>query len=442
MIAAAEYRRRRQRLMSLMDEGSIAVLPAAGQRFRNRNTEYPFRQDSDFYYLTGFAEPDAVLVLAPGRAHGQVILFCREREARAERYDGERVGPERAAERIGVDDAFPVNDLEEILPGMLEGRERIYITLGEYPEFDNRLMHWVAGIRAREAGGAIPPGEFVALKHLLHEQRLYKSAAELRAMREAARITCSAHRRAMAACRPGMTETQLEAELLHEFMVNGARSPAYPSIVGAGANACVLHYVDNHDVLKKGDLVLIDAGCEYQHYASDVTRTFPVAGKFSAAQRALYEVVLEANRQGIEACRPGATFIEPHSTALKVMVEGLIELNLIQGDVEEILQSERYREFCPHNSSHWLGSDVHDVGDYRVEGAWRPLEPGMVLTVEPGIYIPADDSTRHLAPRWRGVGIRVEDDVAITRQGHEVLSASAPKSVDDIERLMRGGADG
>ncbi len=441
MIAAAEYRRRRQRLMSLMDEGSIAVLPAAGQRLRNRNTEYPFRQDSDFYYLTGFAEPDAVLVLAPGRAHGQVILFCREREARAERYDGERVGPERAVERIGVDDAFPVNDLEEILPGMLEGRERIYITLGEYPEFDNRLMHWVAGIRAREAGGAIPPGEFVALKHLLHEQRLYKSAAELRAMREAARITCAAHRRAMVACRPGMTETQLEAELLHEFMVNGARSPAYPSIVGAGANACVLHYVDNHDVLKKGDLVLIDAGCEYELYASDVTRTFPVSGKFSGAQRALYEVVLEANRQGIEACRPGASFIEPHQTALKVMVEGLVDLKLMEGEVEEILHSERYRDFCPHNSSHWLGSDVHDVGDYRVDGAWRPLEPGMVLTVEPGIYIPADDSSRHLAPRWRGVGIRVEDDVAITRQGHEVLSASAPKSVDDIEELMRGGAD-
>ncbi|NIP13759.1 MAG: Xaa-Pro aminopeptidase [Pseudomonadales bacterium] len=442
MIAAADYRRRRRRLMSLMDEGSIAVLPAAGQRFRNRNTEYPFRQDSDFYYLTGFAEPDAVLVLAPGRAHGQVVLFCREREARAERYDGERVGPERAVERIGVDDAFPIDDLEEILPGMLEGRERIYITLGEYPEFDNRLMHWVAGIRAREAGGAIPPGEFVALKHLLHEQRLYKSAAELRVMREAARITCSAHRRAMAACLPGMSETQLEAELLHEFMVNGARSPAYPSIVGGGANACVLHYVDNLDVLRRGDLVLIDAGCEYQHYASDVTRTFPVAGKFSAAQRALYEVVLEANRRGIEACRPGATFIEPHRSALKVMVEGLVDLKLMEGGVEEIVESERYREFCPHNSSHWLGSDVHDVGDYRVDGAWRPLEPGMVLTVEPGIYIPADESTGHLAPRWRGVGIRVEDDVAITREGHEVLSAEAPKSVDEIEAVMRGGNDG
>ncbi|MCZ6710830.1 MAG: aminopeptidase P N-terminal domain-containing protein, partial [Gammaproteobacteria bacterium] len=283
-ITAVEYQSRRRALMSLMTEGSIAILPAAGQRFRNRDTEYPFRQDSDFYYLTGFSEPDAVLVLAPGRKHAEVILFCREREPRVERYDGERVGPERAVERLNMDDAFPVNDIDEILPGMLEGRERIYITLGEYPEFDNRLMHWVTTIRARKAGGAAPPGEFVALKHLLHEQRLYKSAAELRIMREAARITCDAHVRAMARCEPGMTETQLEAELIHEFMVNGARTPAYPCIVGSGNNACTLHYVQNSAILRKGELVLIDAGCEFQHYAADVTRTIPISGSFSRSQ--------------------------------------------------------------------------------------------------------------------------------------------------------------
>jgi Xaa-Pro aminopeptidase len=438
-IRPAEYRRRRRALMDLMSEGSIAVLPAAGQRFRNRDTEYLFRQDSDFYYLTGFSEPDAVLVLAPGREHGEVVLFCREREARAERYDGERVGPERAAQILGVDDAFPVNDVDDILPGMLEGRERIYITLGEYPEFDNKLMHWVTAIRAREAGGAIPPGEFVALKHLLHEQRLYKSAAELRTMREAARITCNAHRRAMACCRPGLTETQLEAELIHEFMVNGARSPAYPSIVGGGANACTLHYVDNSAVLKKGELVLVDAGCEFEHYAADVTRTFPVSGSFSRSQQALYEVVLQANRQAIEQCRPGASFIEPHETALAIMVEGLLALKILEGEVDEILESEAYRAFCPHNASHWLGSDVHDVGDYRVDGAWRGLEAGMVLTIEPGIYIPDDASTAHLPPRWRGVGIRIEDDVVITADGNEVLTDAAPKSVDGIQQLMGSG---
>lgn len=438
-ISQSEYKRRRQRLMGLMAPGSVAVIPGATQQFRNRDTEYVFRQDSDFYYLTGFSEPDAVLVLAPGRTHGEAIVFCRERDARAELYNGERIGPERAAERLNVDDGFPIDDLEEILPGMLEGRERIYITLGEYPEFDNKLMHWVSAIRAREAGGAIPPGEFHALKHLLHEQRLYKSAAELKIMREAARITCGAHERAMSRCRPGMTETQLEAELVHEFMSHGARSPAYPCIVGGGQNACILHYVDNAAALKKNDLVLIDAGCEYQHYAADVTRTFPVAGRFSKSQQALYEVVLEANRCGIEACRPGVAFNAPHLAAVGVMVQGLLDLKLLSGDAAEIIETDAYREFCPHNTSHWLGGDVHDVGDYRVDGAWRDLEPGMVLTVEPGIYIPDIEATSHLAARWRGVGIRVEDDVAITAHGHELLTDAA-KEVADIHAVMASGA--
>jgi Xaa-Pro aminopeptidase len=421
--------------MSMMSPGSVALVPGAGVRLRNRDTEYLFRQDSDFYYLTGFGEPDALLVLAPGRAHGEVILFCREREARAELYDGERLGPERAVDRLKVDDAFPINDLDDILPGLLEGCERIYMTLGEYPELDNRVLHWVNAIRAREAGGARSPGEFVALKHLLHEQRLFKSAAELRLMREAARITTAAHRRAMQACRPGLTELALEAELLHEFLVNGARAPAYPSIVGGGANGCVLHYVANDAVLRDGDLVLIDAGCEYEHYASDVTRTFPVNGQFTAEQQALYEVVLEANRQAIECCRPGAHFMEPHETALRVMIEGLLELGLLRGSVQEVLADGTFRRFCPHNSSHWLGSDVHDVGDYRVGGAWRELEPGMVLTIEPGIYVQPREAD--VPVRWRGIGIRIEDDVVITRAGHEVLTTDAPKSVADVTRTMR-----
>lgn len=438
-ITNSEYKRRRQALMARMTPGSIALIPGAGQQYRNRDTEYLFRQDSDFYYLTGFSEPDALLVLAPERAHGEVILFCREREPRAELYNGERLGPERAGERLSVDDAFPIDDLEEILPGMLEGRERIYITLGEYPDFDNKLMHWVSTIRAREAGGAVPPGEFHALKHLLHEQRLYKSAAELRIMREAAQITCAAHERAMARCRPGWTETQLEAELLHEFMHRGARSPAYPCIVAGGANACVLHYVDNTDALKKSDLVLIDAGCELDNYAADVTRTFPVSGRFNKTQQALYEIVLEANREGIAACRPGAAFNAPHLAAVTVMVQGLLDLKLLDGDLQEIIDTEAYRRYCPHNTSHWLGSDVHDVGDYRVDGAWRELAPGMVLTVEPGIYIPDQEATSHLAARWRGIGIRVEDDVLVTASGCEVLT-DAVKQVADIQSLMAGSA--
>jgi Xaa-Pro aminopeptidase len=436
-IRPAEYRRRRQALMAMMTPGSIAVVPAASVRLRNRDTEYLFRQDSDFYYLTGFAEPDALLVLSPGREHGEVILFCRDHDARAERFDGERLGPERAAEALGMDDAFPTADVDDILPGMLEGRERIYMTLGGYPELDNKVLHWVNAIRAREAGGAIPPGEFVALKHLLHELRLFKSAAEVRIMREAARITCGAHRRAMAACRPGLTELALEAELMHEFLSNGARAPAYPCIIGSGANACIMHYTDNGAVMRDGDLVLIDAGCEYAHYAADVTRTFPVNGRFSAAQQALYEVVLEANRAAIDACRPGVAFHHPHDVAVRVMVEGLISLRLLAGDPDALIESGQHRTFCPHNTSHWLGSDVHDVGDYRVGGASRLLEPGMVLTIEPGIYLPPGEATAHLPRRWRGLGVRIEDDVLITRDGHEVLTAEAPKSVADVQRVMK-----
>lgn len=423
--------------MAMMTPGSIAVVPAASVRLRNRDTEYLFRQDSDFYYLTGFAEPDALLVLSPGREHGEVILFCRDHDARAERFDGERLGPERAAEALGMDDAFPTADVDDILPGMLEGRERIYMTLGGYPELDNKVLHWVNAIRAREAGGAIPPGEFVALKHLLHELRLFKSAAEVRIMREAARITCGAHRRAMAACRPGLTELALEAELMHEFLSNGARAPAYPCIIGSGANACIMHYTDNGAVMRDGDLVLIDAGCEYAHYAADVTRTFPVNGRFSAAQQALYEVVLEANLAAIDACRPGVAFHHPHDVAVRVMVEGLISLRLLAGDPDALIESGQHRTFCPHNTSHWLGSDVHDVGDYRVGGASRLLEPGMVLTIEPGIYLPPGEATAHLPRRWRGLGVRIEDDVLITRDGHEVLTAEAPKSVADVQRAMK-----
>lgn len=441
-IQRAEYQRRRSALMGMMTPGSAAVVPGASVRLRNRDTEYLFRQDSDFYYLTGFDEPDAVLVLAPGRAHGEVILFCRDRDHRAELYDGERLGPDRAVSALKVDDAFPISDMDEILPGMLEGRERIYMTLGEYPEFDNRILHWVNMIRARESGGAIPPGEFVALKHLLHEQRMVKSAAEIRIMREAARITCEAHRRAMAACRPGLSELSLEAELMHAFLSNGARSPAYPCIVGSGANACVLHYTDNRALLKAGDLVLIDAGCEFEHYAADVTRTFPVSGEFNRSQQALYEIVLEANRAGIAACVPGARFTAPHDAALAVMVDGLCQLKLLPGPANDAIESGAYRTFCPHNTSHWLGSDVHDVGDYRVGGEPRALEPGMVLTIEPGIYLPPGEAGAGLARRWQGLGVRIEDDVLITRGGHEVLTEAAPKSVAEVRRAMASGRRG
>lgn len=439
-MSSAEHKKRRRQLMSMMSPGSVALIPGAQLKRRNRDIQYLFRQDSDFFYLTGFIEPRALLVLAPGREHGEEILFCADRDPQAERWDGERLGPERATQMLAVDDAFPYADLDDILPGLIEGRERIYITLGEYPDFDQRLLAWVADIRKREAGGAYPPGEFLELKHLLHEQRLYKSAKEINLMRKAAEITASAHIRAMQACAPGLTEGQLEAELTYEFMRQGARSPAYPCIVGGGNNACVMHYVENDATLKKNDLVLIDAGCEYQHYAADVTRTFPVSGRFNSAQRAIYDVVLAANEDAIAQCRPGRHFNAPHEAAVRTMVAGLIALNILDGDIDKLIADETYRDYCPHKTSHWLGIDVHDVGDYRIDSSWRELEPGMVLTIEPGIYIPRNDTTKHLPAKYRGIGVRIEDDVLITRGGCEVLSAALPKAAWAIEAVMQVNA--
>jgi Xaa-Pro aminopeptidase len=434
-MGPAEFQRRRARLMGLMAEGSIAVVPAARQQFRNRDTEYLFRQSSDFYYLTGFEEPEAVLVLVPGREHGEVILFCRERDPVAEQWNGERLGPERAVQMLGMDDAFPIGDLPDILPGLLEGRARVYCNLGDHPDFDQQLVGWVKNIRARQVHGLEGPGEFTVLGHLLHDLRLFKSQAEIKLVRRAAEITAGAHVRAMKTARPGLREAHLEAEIVYEFMRNGARFPAYPCIVGAGANARVLHYVRNDGPLRDGDLVLIDAGCEYEYYAADLTRTFPVNGRFSAPQRDLYEVVLAAQLAAIDAARPGTPFDRVHETAVAHMVDGLVHLGVLAGSREENLESGAYRRYCAHKSSHWLGLDVHDVGDYRVGDAWRALEPGMVLTVEPGIYLPDDDTV----PRaLRGLGIRIEDDVLVTRDGHEVLTAAAPKTVAAIEDVMNG----
>ncbi|WP_111657658.1 Xaa-Pro aminopeptidase [Isoalcanivorax indicus] len=435
-ISRQEFARRRRELMAQMEENSIAILPAAPERTRNRDVEHPYRQDSDFWYLSGFPEPEAVMALIPGREHGEFVLFCRERDRTMEIWNGYRAGPEGAVAEYGADDAFPINDIDEILPGLIEGRERVYYDLGRDAEFDRHVMSWVNSIRAKVRSGAHPPGEFLALTHLLHDMRLYKSAAELKVMRRAGEIAAAAHVRAMQAVQPGMYEYQLEAEYLHEFMRNGARSPAYPSIVGGGANACVLHYISNNDKLRDGDLVLVDAGCELHSYASDITRTFPVNGRFSREQQALYEVVLAAQDAAIAEVYPGQHWNAFHEAALTVLTQGLRDLGLLKGDVSELIDTEAYKPFFMHRTGHWLGLDVHDVGDYRVQDAWRVLEPGMVLTVEPGLYVAPDNEA--VEARWRGIGIRIEDDVALTRDGHEVLTADVPKTVADIEALMAG----
>ena len=434
-INRQEFARRRQELMGVMGPNSIAILPAAPEHIRNRDVEYPYRPNSDFWYLTGFEEPEAVMVLMPGREHGEYVMFCRERDRTMEIWNGYRSGPEGVVNDFDADDAFPIGDIDEILPGLLEGRERVYYDLGMDAEFDRRLMGWVNSIRERVRSGAQPPGEFVALAHHLHDMRLFKSAAEIKLMRKAASISAGAHVRAMQAVKPGMMEYQLEAEYIHEFMRHGSRSPAYPSIVGGGGNGCILHYIDNRQKLNDGDLVLVDAGCELEMYASDITRTFPVNGTFSKPQQALYELVLASQYAAIEATHPDNHWNVPHEQVVNILTQGLLDLGLLKGEFNELVETEGYRRFFMHRTGHWLGLDVHDVGDYRVQDQWRQLEPGMALTVEPGLYVAPDDDT--VDEQWRGIGIRIEDDVVVTKDGCEVLTHEVPKDVADIEKVMK-----
>jgi Xaa-Pro aminopeptidase len=436
-IDPKEFARRRAALMADMNANSIAIIPSAREIIRNNDTHYAFRQDSNFYYLTGFNEPDAVAVLIPGREHGEYVLFCRERDPARELWDGYRAGPEGACQQFNADDAFPISDIDDILPGLLEGRDCVYYAMGRHHEFDSQVMSWINSIRANTRNGAQPPGEFIDLDHLLHDLRLYKSAAEIKVMAEAGAISARAHQRAMRYCRAGVHEYQLEAEILHEFAMAGARHSAYCTIVGGGANACILHYIENSQPLKDGELVLIDAGCELDYYAADITRTFPVSGKFSDEQKAIYQIVLDAQLAAIDKARPGNHWNDPHDATVRVITEGLVRIGLLSGDIDELISSAAYKPFYMHRAGHWLGMDVHDVGDYKVDGQWRVFEPGMALTVEPGIYIARDNQQVHA--RWRGIGVRIEDDVIITKTGNRILTAGVPKTIDDIEALMAGG---
>ena len=430
-----EYPKRRQQLMQLMSPNSIAIIPSAPVTIRNRDVEHPYRQDSDFYYLSGFAEEHAVIVLIPGREQGEFVLFCQEKIKEQEIWTGYRLGPEAALNELGCDDAFPITDIDDILPGLLEGKDRVYTNLGISGEFDNRLMSWVNHIKSQVRNGATPPREFSALDYLLHDLRLVKSKSEIAVMQAAAEISAKAHTRVMQLTKPGMYEYQLEAELMRDFMAAGSRWPAYPSIVGAGDNACILHYTQNTSQIKDGDLILIDAGCELDYYASDITRTFPANGKFSPAQAAMYQLVLDANYAAIAEVKAGNHWNQPHEAAVRVLTAGLVKHGLLTGDVDELIESQAYRQFYMHKTGHWLGMDVHDVGEYRIEGEWRILEEGMVLTIEPGLYIAPDDET--VDAKWRGIGIRIEDDVVVTKKGCIVLTKDVVKDIADIEALMQ-----
>jgi len=431
-ISLDEFARRRRQLMKMAGEDAALLVAAAPERMRNADAAWPYRQDSDFHYLAGFPEADAVLALLPGRRHGEVVLFCREREPERERWHGESIGTERAVSVYGMDDAFPIDDIDDILPGMIEGRARVYCHFGREPDFDARLLGWMRRLRQLRGGGVVPK-EFVALGHLLHDLRLYKSRAELKLMRSAAEIAAEAHLAAMRLARPGRHEYEVEAELMRVMRSRGAVA-AFPPTVAGGVNACTMHYQANRAPLRDGELLLIDAGAEVDCYASDICRTFPPGGRWSREQRAWYEVVLAAQLAAIDEVRPGRPFNAAHQVAVQVIAEGLCALGLLKGSADEAIAEGTYKRFFPAKTGHWLGLDVHDVGDYRVDGEPRLLEPGMVVTVEPGIYVAPDDRT--VAERWRGIGIRIEDDVAVTRDGNEVLTAAVPKDAEAIEALL------
>jgi Xaa-Pro aminopeptidase len=430
------YARRRALLLERMGHG-IAIIPTAPEVARNADTHYDYRHDSNFYYLSGFTEPEAVLVLVAGHEAGipaHSILFCRDKDIEREIWDGYRVGPEAAPALFGFDAAYPIAQLDAKLAELMGNQPALFYPLGSDPAWDSRILRLRGEVQAKARSGIRAPDAVLDLRARLNEMRLFKDDHELGIIRRAAAISTGAHRRAMRYTRPDLYEYQVEAELLHEFCSHGARHPAYTSIVAGGANACVLHYVGNNARLRDGDLLLIDAGCELDGYASDITRTFPVNGRFSPAQQDVYEIVLAAQAAAITAAMPGHTWDEPHSAALGVLAQGFIDLGLCQGSVDEVLEKESYKKFYMHRTGHWMGMDVHDVGDYKVGEGWRVLQPGMVLTVEPGCYIRPDDD---VPPELWNIGIRIEDDVAITELGNEVLTEAAPKTVADIEELMR-----
>jgi len=419
--------------MRMIGKDAIAVLPAAPVRHRNGDIEYAYRQDSQFHYLCGFPEPEAVAVLVPGRAQAEYLLFVREHDAEREAWDGAWAGTDGAVERYGADDAFPIADIDEILPGLMESRARIYYSMGRHPEFDPRMLGWVNAMRMHARQGAMPPQEFVSLGHVLDDMRLYKSRAEQLCIRRAAAIAMQAHRRAMRFAQPGRMEYEVLAEVVHEFRVHDAEL-AYQPIVASGPNACILHYRERRRRMGERELLLLDAGCEHDCYASDITRTLPIGGRFTSAQRAVYEVVLEAQLAAIDKVRAGNHWNEPHEAAVRVITQGLVRLGVLRGALQRLLREQAYRPFFGHRTGHWLGIDVHDAGDYKVGGEWRVLEPGMVLTVEPGIYL--RPSPRVPQALWN-IGVRIEDEVLVTRAQPEVLTAALERTPEAIERLMQ-----
>ena len=426
-----EFASRREQLLEAIGPNAAAIVPSAPVAIRNHDVEHPYRQESDLFYLTGFREPESVLLLTNHHKEHRVVMFVRPRKREREIWDGPRAGVEGAMERFGADAAFPIDELDNRLPDYLGNLGSLHYRVGQNDAFDVHLFRTLNLLRRGARRGVTAPELIVDTAAHLHEMRMVKSPLELETMRQAASITRDAHLQAMRMTAAGLREYEIEAELLHVFRKNGSERPAYDSIVGSGPNATILHYRAGNRELSDGELVLIDAGCEYEYYASDVTRTFPVSGVFSAEQRAIYELVLRAQKAAIDAIRPGTTLDEVHKIAVRAITEGLVDLGLLQGEVDELIAEKKHERVFMHRTSHWLGMDVHDVGHYYVGGKHRPLEAGFVLTVEPGIYIAEDD--READARWRGIGVRIEDDAVVTETGCEVLTAEIPKEIADVE---------
>lgn len=429
------FAKRRHALMARMPKDSIALIPAARQKIRNKDTEYPFRQNSDFYYLTSFSEPDALAVLIPRHPDGEYILFNLPKDAASEQWTGPRVGQEGACERFGANKAYPIETLSEHLPTLLTDRECVIYPPGLCHNLDKQLITSIVALERKGRTGMRAPSSILRLAPFLHELRLKKSPEEIELLKKAVKISAKAHIRAMQYCKPGLKEYEIEAEMIRTFLKAGARSPAYATVVGGGKNGCVLHYTQNNAELKSGELLLIDAGAEYESYAGDITRTFPVNGRFTEEQKALYEVVLKAQTNALAKAIQGCNWQEPHEAAVRTITEGLMNLKILHGNIDDLITQEAYKPFYMHRTGHWLGMDVHDVGDYKSQGNWRVLESGMVFTVEPGIYI---HPSEHVDSKWWNMGIRIEDDVLIAQDGHEILSQEVPKQIEDIEQVMAG----
>lgn len=437
MIKQTEFKQRRQRLMrQLKSQGnSIAIIPTATEKNRNNDCDFPFRPNSDFYYLTGFNEPEAIAVFIPQKNKGRFVLFCRERDHKMEIWHGRRTGLEGAKSIYGADEVYAIDEVDEVMPKLIENRESIYYTLGKDAAFDNRLIHWVNTVRGKARTGVQSPQAFISLDPLIHDMRLIKSKTEIKLMRKAAEISAKAHIKAMQTCKPGIKEYAVEAEIAHTFTKHGCPN-AYNPIVGGGENGCILHYTENNTLLNDGELLLIDAGAELDLYASDITRTFPINGTFSPEQTQIYNIVLKAQLAAIKKIKPGNHWNQPHEAAVKVLTQGLIDIGLLRGELKTLINDNAYQAFYMHRTGHWLGIDVHDVGDYKIDGKWRKFEEGMVLTIEPGLYIAAN--SKGVNKKWWNIGIRIEDDIVVTKDGYDILSKDTPKTISEIESIMQG----